>query len=242
MVRQTMCGCVHLYQKNQMELFSYCTKYKIMVPQGIPILRYRLLPTLATTTALHHHLLITRTHARRALHLAAASLYRRTTPTVEPTKEKATIKMDGCIDSNREVSSTKKKIHRNMKTVDSMSCWLALLYIIVSLFGLYPPITELPIGGSFDLHILQKLVNSGNQCFQLKEPLRYNRFEWGRRFVPNASLSLVPSLSPSSNLYENPNGNPVLSLDPSFNPWDFSSSTLLPRDDDNDDGRRRRRR
>ena len=127
-----------------------------------------------------------------------------------------------------------------MKTVDSMSCWLALLYIIVSLFGLYPPITELPIGGSFDLHILQKLANLGNHCFQLKEPLRYNRFEWGRRFVPNASLSLVPSLSPSSNLSENPNGNPVLSLDPSFNPWNLSSSMQLPQDDDNkeedDDG------
>ena len=114
-----------------------------------------------------------------------------------------------------------------MKTVDSTSCWLALLYIIVSLFGLYPPITELPIGGSFDLHIRQQLVNSGNQHFQLEEPIRYNRFEWGRRFVPNASLSLVPSLSPSSNLSENPNGDPVLSLDPSFNLWDSSSSTQL---------------
>ena len=143
--------------------------------------------------------------------------------------------MDGYIDSDRVVSSTKKKIHRNMKTVDSTSCWLALLYIIVSLFGLYPPITELPIGGSFDLHIRQQLVNSGNPCFQLEEPIRYIKFEWGRRFVPNASLSLVPSLSPSSNLSENPNGNPVLSLDPSFNPWDFSSLTQLPRDDDNDE-------
>ncbi len=110
MVRQTMCGCVHLYQKNQMELFSYCTKYKIMVPQGIPILRYRLLPTLATTTALHHHLLITRTHARRALHLAAASLYRRTAPTVEPTKEKATNKMDNCSDLDRKVSAHTDKV------------------------------------------------------------------------------------------------------------------------------------
>ena len=45
----------------------------------------------------------------------------------------------------------------------------------------------------------------------------------------------MPSLSPSSNLSENPNGNPVLSLDPSFNPWDFSLSTQLPRDDDNDE-------
>jgi len=141
--------------------------------------------------------------------------------------------MDGCIDSDRVVSSTKKKIHKNMKTVDSMPCWLALLYIIVSLFGLYPPITELPIGGSFDLHIRQQLVNSSNPCFQLEEPIRYNRFEWGRRFVSNASLSLVPSLSPSSNLSENPNGNPVLSLDPSFNLWDFSLSMQLPRDDDN---------
>jgi len=75
-----------------------------------------------------------------------------------------------------------------MKTVDSMSCWLALLYIIVSLFGFYPPITELPIGGSFDLHIQQQFVNSGHQRFQLEEPLRSNRFEWRRRFVPNASL------------------------------------------------------
>ena len=43
----------------------------------------------------------------------------------------------------------------------------------------------------------------------------------------------MPSLSPSSNLSENPNGNPVLTLDSSFNPWDFSLSTQLPRDDDN---------
>ena len=122
-----------------------------------------------------------------------------------------------------------------MKTVDSMSCWLALLYIIVSLFGFYPPITEFPIGGSFDLHIRQQFMNSGHQRFQLEEPLRNNRFEWGRRFVPNASLSLVPSQSPSSNLSKNPNGNPVLSLDPSFNPWDFSLSTQLSRDDDDDE-------
>jgi hypothetical protein len=39
----------------------------------------------------------------------------------------------------------------------------------------------------------------------------------------------VPSLSPSSNLSQDPNGNPVLSLDPSINPWEFSS------DDDDDD-------
>jgi hypothetical protein len=50
----------------------------------------------------------------------------------------------------------------------------------------------------------------------------------------------VPSLSPSSNLSENPNGNPVLSLDPSFNPLDSSSSTQMLRDvagdDDDEDG------
>ena len=172
---------------------------------------------------------------QQALRLSATYLCRQIPPTAEPTKEKATIKMDGCIDSDRLVSSTNKKIHRNMKTVDSTSCWFALLYIIVSLFGFNPPITELLVGGSFDLHIWQQLVNSGNPLFQLEEPIRYNRFEWGRRFVPNASLSLVPSLSPSSNLSENPNGNLVLSPDPSFNPWDFSSSTQLPRDDDNDD-------
>ena len=58
----------------------------------------------------------------KALHLPATYLYRRTAPTVKPTKEKATIKMDVCIlDSDRVVSSTKKKIHRNMKTVDSTS-------------------------------------------------------------------------------------------------------------------------
>ena len=168
MVRQTMCGCVHLYQKKSdgaiFVLYKIC-HVKIMVPQGIPILRYHLSPTLATTTALHRHLLITRTHTQRALRLAAASLYRQTAPTIKPTKEKSTIKMDGCIDSDREVSPTKKKIHRNMKTLDSTSCWLALLYIIVSLFGLYPPITKLLMGGSFDLHIRQRLVNSGNPRF-----------------------------------------------------------------------------
>jgi hypothetical protein len=37
--------------------------------------------------------------------LAAASLYQRTTPT---TKEKATIEMDNCSDSDRKVSATKK--------------------------------------------------------------------------------------------------------------------------------------
>ena len=59
-----------------------------------------------------------------------------------------------------------------MKTsVDSMSCWIALQYFIVSLFGFYPdPITELPIGGSFDRHIQQQFVNSGHQRFQLEEP------------------------------------------------------------------------
>ena len=45
----------------------------------------------------------------------------------------------------------------------------------------------------------------------------------------------MPSLSPRSNLSENPNGNPVLSLDPSFNPLDSFSLTQLPRDDDNDE-------
>ncbi len=119
-----------------------------------------------------------------------------------------------------------------MKTsVDSMACWLALLYIIASLFGLYPPITKLPVGGSFDLHIQQQFENSGHQRFQLEEPLRYNRFEWGRRFVPNASLSLVPSLSPSGN--PGPNPSQMLSLNP-FNPWDSSSSTQLLWDNDDD--------
>ena len=47
-----------------------------------------------------------------------------------------------------------------MKTVDSTSCWLALLFIIVSLFGFYPPITKLPIGGSFDCYIKQRFVNT----------------------------------------------------------------------------------
>ena len=50
----------------------------------------------------------------------------------------------------------------------------------------------------------------------------------------------MPSLSPSSNLSENPNGNPVLSLDPSFNPLDSSSSIQMLRDvagdDDDEDG------
>ena len=36
-----------------------------------------------------------------------------TTPTAEPTKEKATIKMDHCIDSDGEVSTTKKKSYSN---------------------------------------------------------------------------------------------------------------------------------
>ena len=40
--------------------------------------------------------------------LAAASLYQRTTPTIKPTKEKATIEMDDCSDSYRKVSATKK--------------------------------------------------------------------------------------------------------------------------------------
>jgi hypothetical protein len=40
-----------------------------------------------------------------------------------------------------------------MKTVDSTSCWLALLFIIVSLSEFYPSIAELPIGGSFDRYI-----------------------------------------------------------------------------------------
>ena len=57
----------------------------------------------------------------------------------------------------------------------------------------------------------------------------------GKEICTNASLSLVPSLSPSSNLSENPNGNPVLSLDQSFDPWNFSSSTQLPWDDDNEE-------
>ena len=131
------------------------------------------------------------------------------------------------------------RIPNAMKSsVGSTLCWCALLCcLLFSLFDRFNPdlITKLPIGGSFDLHIRQQLVNSGNPCFQLEEPIRYIKFEWGRRFVPNASLSLVPSLSPSSNLSENSNGNPVLSLDPSFNPWDFSSLTQLPRDDDNDE-------
>jgi len=103
----------------------------------------------------------------------------------------------------------------------------------VSLFGFYPPITESPVGGSFDIHIQQQFENSGHQRrFQLKEPLRYNRFEWGRRFVLNASLSLVLSLSPSGN--PGPNPSQVLSLNPSFNPWDYSSSTQLLRDNVDD--------
>ena len=140
-------------------------------------LRYRLLPTLSQQPLKCSHFSLPEPRAQRALLLPATYLYRRTPPTVKPTKEEVTIEMDGCIDSDRVVSSTKKKIHRNMKTVDSTSCWLAFLYIIVSIFGLYPPITELPIGGSFDLHIWQQLVNSGNPRFQLEEPIRYNRFE-----------------------------------------------------------------
>jgi len=43
----------------------------------------------------------------------AASLYRRTAPTVKPSKEKVTI----TIDSDREVSSTKKKSHSDIDNV-----------------------------------------------------------------------------------------------------------------------------
>jgi hypothetical protein len=47
--------------------------------------------------------------ARRALRLAAASLYQQTATTVEPTKEEVTIEMDDCIVSNWDVSTTKMK-------------------------------------------------------------------------------------------------------------------------------------
>jgi len=60
------------------------------------------------------------------------------------------------------------------RSVDSTSSWLALLHIIVSLFGFYPPITELLVGGSFDRHIQQQFENSGHQRFQLEEPQRLN--------------------------------------------------------------------
>ncbi len=88
---------------------------KIMVPQWIPILRYRLSPTLATTTAPHRHLSSPEPRAQRALCLAAASLYRRTATTLEPTKEKATIRMYDCSDSDRKVSATKKIHSRSTK-------------------------------------------------------------------------------------------------------------------------------
>ena len=186
-------NCTVQSYENVIVKLMVCNGFKFEIPPVVHSLA-------AATTAKCNHFSSPKPRAQRALRLAAASLYRQAATTVEPTKEKATIKMDGCIDSDRVVSSTKKKIHRNMKTVDSTSCWLAFLYIIVSLFGLYPPITELPIDGSLDLHIRQQLVNSGNPRFQLEEPIRYSRFEWGRRCVPNASLSLVPSLSPNSNL------------------------------------------
>jgi hypothetical protein len=47
--------------------------------------------------------------------LAAASLYRRTPPTVEPTKEEATIEMDDCSDLDRKVPVTKKLPSRSAK-------------------------------------------------------------------------------------------------------------------------------
>jgi hypothetical protein len=59
------------------------------------------------------------TQTQRALRLAATSLYRRTDTTVEPTKEEVTIKMDGCIDSDRVVSSTKKLPSRSAKKMVS---------------------------------------------------------------------------------------------------------------------------
>jgi len=97
-------------------------------------------------------------------------------------------------------------LHQEEDTQEHENCGLNVMLVSITIhyrvpIGLYPPITELPIGGSFDLHIRQQLVNSGNPRFQLEEPIRYSRFEWGRRFVPNASLSLVPSLNPSSNLF-----------------------------------------
>ena len=113
-----------------------------------------------------------------------------------------------------------------MKTVDSTSCWLALLFIIVSLSEFYPSIAELPIGGSFDRYIQQQFENSGHQRFQLEES-PYNRFERGRRYA-----SMVTSLSPSGN--PGPNPSQVLSLDPNFNPWDSSSATQLLRGNDDD--------
>ena len=45
----------------------------------------------------------------QALRLTAAFLYRQTATTVKPTKEEVTIEMDGCINSNGEVSTTKMK-------------------------------------------------------------------------------------------------------------------------------------
>ena len=63
--------------------------------------------SLATTTAPHHHLTSPEPCVWQALARCSASP-KTTTITVEPTKENVTIKMDGCINSDGEVSTTKK--------------------------------------------------------------------------------------------------------------------------------------
>ena len=72
-------------------------------------LRYRLLPTLSQQPLKCSHFSLPEPRAQRALLLPATYMYRRTPPTVKPTKEEVTIEMDGCIDSDRVVSSTKMK-------------------------------------------------------------------------------------------------------------------------------------
>ena len=73
---------------------------------------YSLWPTLSTTTAPHHHFSsldivdqIT-SKADRNYHARCSASPKTTAPTLQPTKEKATIKMDNFIDFDREVSST----------------------------------------------------------------------------------------------------------------------------------------
>ena len=55
--------------------------------------------------------------ADRNPHALCSASPKTTSPTVEPTKEKATIKMDDCINSDKEASSTKKKSDSDVDNV-----------------------------------------------------------------------------------------------------------------------------